>query len=384
MKQKKHFLQIIFILILIILSFINQEIFIKKADDFRKKMKNLEKNEKNNINFINFIKNNLNLNKKSQNHIQKNLTEITKNNISINFCPKNNCEKLLYQSFKNAKFEIKCAFFEFDNLNLSNILKQKSNSTNISLIVDNLYLNEKPLLNLKNLSIKIFSDKKRNTKFNNFMHNKFCIIDKKILITGSTNPTKNGLFKNNNNLIKIESKYLSKNYLNEFEQMQNLIFGQNKKSTLNYNNISLNFKNEKFIISSFFCPQDNCQKQILNNIKSAKKQILVSSFAITNKKICLSLINKSKQKIDIKIIIEKRNKNLKSSCFNILNKSNLIYVDKNKYNMHHKFFIIDNFKIITGSANPTNAGFFYNDENIIIIENKNLANKFSQEFYSLI
>ena len=48
--------------------------------------------------------------------------------------------------------------------------------------------------------------------------------------------------------------------------------------------------------------------------------------------------------------------------------------------MHHKVFIIDNETVITGSMNPTGNGDKYNDENILIIRNKEITGRFLQEF----
>jgi phosphatidylserine/phosphatidylglycerophosphate/cardiolipin synthase-like enzyme len=48
--------------------------------------------------------------------------------------------------------------------------------------------------------------------------------------------------------------------------------------------------------------------------------------------------------------------------------------------MHHKTFIIDKETVITGSFNPTGGGDKRNDENILIIENKDLAKEFMEEY----
>ncbi|HDJ96691.1 MAG TPA: phospholipase, partial [Candidatus Aenigmarchaeota archaeon] len=49
-----------------------------------------------------------------------------------------------------------------------------------------------------------------------------------------------------------------------------------------------------------------------------------------------------------------------------------------------KFFIIDNETVITGSANPTKAGYKRNDENLLIIHNKDLAKIYAKEFEELL
>ena len=54
--------------------------------------------------------------------------------------------------------------------------------------------------------------------------------------------------------------------------------------------------------------------------------------------------------------------------------------DTNSANMHHKVFIIDDELVITGSMNPSKNGDFRNDENIIILHNPDLAQKYLDEF----
>ncbi len=48
--------------------------------------------------------------------------------------------------------------------------------------------------------------------------------------------------------------------------------------------------------------------------------------------------------------------------------------------MHHKVLIIDEETVITGSFNPTKNGDEGNDENVLIIHDKEIAKKFLGEF----
>ena len=54
--------------------------------------------------------------------------------------------------------------------------------------------------------------------------------------------------------------------------------------------------------------------------------------------------------------------------------------DKNPGSMHHKVFIIDNEIVITGSFNPSKGADRRNDENILIIHSKEIADKYLKEF----
>ncbi|NQU78507.1 hypothetical protein HQ545_01935 [Candidatus Woesearchaeota archaeon] len=48
--------------------------------------------------------------------------------------------------------------------------------------------------------------------------------------------------------------------------------------------------------------------------------------------------------------------------------------------MHHKVLIIDNKTVVTGSFNPSKNGDEKNDENLIIIHDSDVAEKYAEEF----
>ena len=48
--------------------------------------------------------------------------------------------------------------------------------------------------------------------------------------------------------------------------------------------------------------------------------------------------------------------------------------------MHHKVFIIDEEVVITGSMNPSKGGDTRNDENVLIIKDKEIARVFMEEY----
>ena len=48
--------------------------------------------------------------------------------------------------------------------------------------------------------------------------------------------------------------------------------------------------------------------------------------------------------------------------------------------MHHKLFIIDNETVILGSFNPSKTADTRNDENILIIKDREIALRYLNEF----
>lgn len=310
---------------------------------------------------------------------------------NIYFCPRDDCFSAFSSSFLLANNSINCAFYDLNSEELvREINKYSNNGIKINLIIDDEYLKREVLENLSN-KINIYSDIDRNTRFNNYMHHKFCTIDDKLTIISSANPTNNGFYNNNNNIIVIDSKKVTLNFQQEFFQLKNNFFGTNKNSNLFYQNLSFNLinidkqiTNETILFSNYFCPQDYCEKELLNILKKAQKEILFSNFALTLDSVEELLINKSlTNDILVEGIVESRTKNVQGSIIDNLNNFFPIILDKNPNSMHHKFFVIDETWVITGSMNPSNAGTKYNDENLIIIKNSDIAKKYKNEFLYL-
>jgi hypothetical protein len=102
--------------------------------------------------------------------------------IKLEFCPSENCLNLFLEEFDKANKNIFCAFYDLENKNIINKLNEKSKKVEVKLIIDNEYLDEENLEIIEESSIQIYSDEDRKTRFNNYMHHKFCIIDEKTLL----------------------------------------------------------------------------------------------------------------------------------------------------------------------------------------------------------
>lgn len=265
--------------------------------------------------------------------------------VQVWFCP--NCITIFEEIISNAK-TLDCAFYE-----LNPEYKEMFSKANLIIEKDNKYK----------------SVQGENVEYDQnyaLMHNKFCIINNQYVLTGSTNPTENGLNYNNNNMLLIKSKEIAKLYQDEFENMQD----KNPSKRNNFQDVEI-----------YFCPEDNCQQHLIEKIRNAKESIYFAAFSFTDKAIATELLLAIQRNVTVKGIFEKR---MQTEIKDLLEYQGAeVYYDDNPKTMHHKFFIIDN-TTWTGSYNPTNNGNLRNNENVIVINNKDIGEKFILEFYQLI
>ncbi|MBI2575898.1 hypothetical protein HYV84_01690 [Candidatus Woesearchaeota archaeon] len=279
------------------------------------------------------------------------------------FCPKEDCiSKLIIQI--NASTTIHCAFFGIDDKNLIDVLREKSANGEVQLVVD-----EQNKASLEGIP-------HRQDTSRQYMHDKFCILDGEKVVTGSLNPTASESSYNNNNLAIISSKHLAINYEQEFQELWSGHFGRGEK--VPYPLVVVNGKQ----FENYFCPEDACGEKIIAQIAKAEKSILMASFSFTHEGIADALLRNAKA--ESKVLFEKRGSQGENSQFTRLRDFGFsVKTDTNPRTMHHKFIIIDNRTVVTGSMNPTANGDKKNDENIIIIHDSTIARSFAREFYSL-
>lgn len=114
--------------------------------------------------------------------------------------------------------------------------------------------------------------------------------------------------------------------------------------------------------------------RIINDIKHAKRRLLVAQYTLTDDLIRNALVSNTNI-IEKKLILNQKEGDLNNLHYVILGcKGNPIYS-----NMHHKFLIVDD-TVWVGSFNMTPAASEKNWENILRITDQKVVEKFVEEF----
>ena len=124
------------------------------------------------------------------------------------------------------------------------------------------------------------------------------------------------------------------------------------------------------------------EKAVLDALDNAKISIRVAMAWFTNEKIKAKLLEKQKEGVDVDIVIYDDGVNKKNGV-DLSEISFTLVKGSHGGIMHHKFCVIDNQVVITGSYNWTTNAETRNDENVTVQKDPESATKYSLEFNKL-
>jgi phosphatidylserine/phosphatidylglycerophosphate/cardiolipin synthase-like enzyme len=276
-----------------------------------------------------------------------------------------------------ARASVDVATFDFDiDALTSALLRAKQRGVMVRLIVDseNLLTPEvaEQTGRLQRAGIDVQFDRREP-----FMHDKFVVVDGAITWLGSWNLTTNDTYRNNNNMLRFVSRQLAADYTNEFAQMFAGRFGTSKRSATPNAQVRVG----SIKVEVYFSPQDGVAKYVLQRLNAAKRSIHFMTFSYTEDKISDAMIAKVKAGLAVRGVFESQNAGGSGADFNRLRQGGVdVLEDGNCYILHHKVIVIDERTVITGSYNFTGSAEKDNDENLVIVDDPNLARAYLDEF----
>jgi phosphatidylserine/phosphatidylglycerophosphate/cardiolipin synthase-like enzyme len=302
-----------------------------------------------------------------------------------------------------AQNTIDLAIYNFDSQNTGLISQAINNAYNRGVAIRIIYDggNANNALSLLNGAIPKLPSPTTPPGYYTIMHNKFMIIDagnasRAMVITGSTNFTNAQLNTDANSLIIIQDQSLAKGYMMEFEEM----WGSNN-NTPNATNAKFgpdktdNTPHEYVIggnrVESYFSPSDNVNNQIMNAVNTSDYEMQFALLVFT--------------RFDVAYVAENRITNFGVDAYGLVDDTGsgggqayniLATVMGSKlmlYNhgtqsglLHHKYLIVDQSHpssdplVLVGSHNWSTTANQKNDENTLVIHNRDIANQYYQEF----
>ncbi len=134
-------------------------------------------------------------------------------------------------------------------------------------------------------------------------------------------------------------------------------------------------------IQVYFSPDGGCTAAITNAMAQAKKTILVQAYSFTSAPIAGALRDAHKRGVKVTVILDKSQRTANYSSADFLHNAGVkTYVDAKHQIAHNKIMILDGATVITGSFNFSKAAETSNAENLLIIQDKELADKYARNW----
>lgn len=312
------------------------------------------------------------------------MSEAQKNEYSANGLPPEllagSLAERLIGYIDSAKTSIHAAAFEIDLTDVSNaLIRAHKRGVQVRFITDDEFgigADKKPghgqIAAMQKAGIEIKDDGR-----NGLMHNKFWIFDGETVWTGSTNATINGMFEQNNNVIVIRSRELAAIYERQFADMWEGQFGARAPSTIEQQRVTINGTP----ILAAFSPEDKPVQYIVEALQKARRSIRFMAFSYTQPDMGNAMIEQIKRGVKVEGVFETVGSDSEFSEMLPLHcAGGAMRRDGNPGFLHHKVIIIDDRTVITGSLNFSDGANRNNNENILIIENAEIAKRYLEEF----
>ncbi len=211
------------------------------------------------------------------------------------------------------------------------------------------------------------------------MHNKFIVIDRAEVWTGSMNMTGDGAYDDRNNLIRIRSNAVASDYETEFNEMfEDDKFGPDRGSATPLPNVNV----KGTALNVYFSPDDRVQAALLDLLNNAVSSIDFLAYSFTSDPLSEAIRTRAEAGVRVRGVMDadqmRSNRGTEYDRFRVAGLD--VRLDGDSGLMHHKVLIVDKQIVVLGSYNFTASAEKSNDENVLVIHSPEIAARFLQEF----
>ena len=216
------------------------------------------------------------------------------------------------------------------------------------------------------------------------MNDKFIVIDHNQVWTGSVDFNLSGVFREYNAAIRIFSPELAANYTKEFDEMfVNNQFGRLVVPETPHPSVTI----QGTQVDVLFSPDDLVVDRLSALLGEAQESIYFLAYSFGSNDLGNIIREKADQGIVVGGVLESDQVNAEQANPNqaeeldLFRKAGLdIRLDGKPEIMNHKIIIIDGRIVVVGSYDLTDRAENENDENVLIIYDEKIAQKFMEEF----
>ena len=216
------------------------------------------------------------------------------------------------------------------------------------------------------------------------MNDKFIVVDHSQVWTGSVDYNVSGVFREYNAVIRISSPEIAADYTKEFDEMfVNNQFGRLVVPETPYSSVTI----QGTQVDVLFSPDDLVVDRLSMLLGEAQQSIYFLAYSFGSNDLGNIIREKAAQGVVVGGVLESDQVSSEQANPNQAEELKLfrqagldIRLDGNAEIMNHKIMIIDGRIVVMGSYDFTNRAETENDENVLIIYDEKIAQKFMEEF----
>lgn len=130
-----------------------------------------------------------------------------------------------------------------------------------------------------------------------------------------------------------------------------------------------------------FSPHGDCEQWVVEHIGQAKQEILVQAYYFTSQPIADALIQAHEQNVVVRVLADKTQKTHKRTQIHYMMAAGIpVQIDYMPGCAHNKIIIIDDDRVLTGSYNWTASAERRNAENLLLIKNRKINQRYREEW----
>jgi len=133
----------------------------------------------------------------------------------------------------------------------------------------------------------------------------------------------------------------------------------------------------------YFSPNRGTTGAVVEALDGAKATVLVQAYSFTSTAIAKALVEARGRGVDVQVILDRREAGTKYSSADYVAHAKIVtLIDGAHAIAHNKVMVIDGLVVITGSFNFTAAAEQRNAENLLVIHDRALAARYTENWHA--
>ncbi|MGE0708314.1 MAG: phospholipase D-like domain-containing protein [Planctomycetota bacterium] len=260
----------------------------------------------------------------------------------------------------------------------------------------------------------------RNANGQGSMHTKFTVVNDEIIVTGSANLSASASLANHEHVIVVQEKTLAKRYIEEFKEQraaaQAMHDAMTPEELESFNEsyqdpfpadwdssgraedlrkalvkIDRKTRNYNKRVQGWFSPEDALDGRVSEQLRKAQKTIHVAMYTFVNS-LVNDLVDAARRGVQVTVVADDHQQAMESAEWvnqKLEAEPNIRYIRANNHlglysAIHHKYAVIDGEVVCGGSYNWTGNATRYNDENLMVLRGRKVAQRFEKDFASML